>query len=258
MALALLTVLGGSGAYAADLRVTFGELTEIIRTIAGGSKIYLNNVPPGPLALLTSSGSSITVGGFNQPLDQIPAKTFPILNSTYAYYINDIASKSLDIEPIKGGLRLKMMFEDDNPELVARCISGNCTFADTLPDIEWPGAGAHIDLEPVQFNGSLAMQVKRVKLLGTPRAVCQSDASFFESGACTAGKPWANRTIAQLIPEIEKTIRDEINKPAIQQQFADGLKKYLSLGPAGVIAINNLSLDPGSMTVRFKFATSGG
>lgn len=252
------TLLHGPWAKAADLKITFSELTELVRSIASGSKIYLNNVPPGPIGGLFTSGSTVSVGGgAAQPLE-IPAKTFPILRSTYAYYLNDITSKSLRIVPINGGLRLIMEFEDEGPELVARCLSGNCTFADTLPDIEWPGAGAQIDLVPVQFNGSVALRIKRVQLLGSPRAVCQGDADFFEGGACAVGRPWANRTIQQVKPEIEKAIRDEINKPAIQQQFADGLKKFLSLGPAGVIAINNLSLDPSSLTVKFNFTAAGG
>ncbi|MFM1816122.1 MAG: hypothetical protein RLZ98_2817 [Pseudomonadota bacterium] len=253
----VLAVSAGAGVRAADLRITYGELTELVRTIAGDAKIYLNNVPPGPLMGLFSTGSSVTVSGATYPIP-IPVKTFGIFNSTYAYYINDVTSTSLRIVPGNAGLQLIMEFEDQGAELVARCVTGACSLSEALPNIEWPGAGARIDLEPIQFNGSVSLRIKRVRLMGSPRAVCQSEAGFISSSACSIGRPWANRTIAQVRPEIERSIRDAVNQPELQQQLADGLKKFLTLGPAGVIKIDNLALDPKSMTVKFNFAASGG
>ena len=33
----------------------------------------------------------------------------------------------------------------------------------------------------------------------------------------------------------------------------EGLKRYLTLGPAGEVAISNISIDPNTMTVQFRF-----
>jgi len=251
--LALASVsFGESMARAADLRLTFAELTGLVQSIAGNSKVYLNNVPGG----LFSTGSYISLAGQQRDLP-ISAQTFSFLGSTYGYYVSDVSSTSLQISPISGGLRLRVAFEDDGPELVGRCVEGSCGFEDALPVVEWPGAGALIDFEPVQFNGSVSLRVKNVQLLGNPRAVCRADVGFGSRAECSAARYWADRAIARARNEIGNTIKDAVNKPEIQAQLADGLKKYLSLGPAGAIAINNLTLEPKSMVVKFKFAAGG-
>lgn len=236
---------------AADLRISFAELTKLIEGMAAQSKIYLNTVPG-----LFTTGSYVSVAGQQKPLP-IQAQTFNILTSTYTYYINDVTSGSVSITPISSGLRLTVTFPKDGAVLTGACLSGNCTFKDALPDIVWPGAMALIDFVPVQANGSVSLKVTNVQLLGAPRAVCRSSAGVISESACAISRPWANRTIQTTKAQIAQTIKDEINKPEIQQQLADGLKQYLSLGPAGAIAINNLTIEPKSMTIKFMFATGG-
>ena len=92
---------------------------------------------------------------------------------------------------------------------------------------------------------------------GAPRAVCKGTADFLERQACSLGLPYANRTISQLRAELPRLLRDAVNTPGIQQQLAEGLKRFLVLGPAGEIAINNISIDPNSMTVSFRLGGNG-
>lgn len=238
----------GQQAHAADLKITFAELTRLLQSIAGSTRIYLNNVPGN----LFANQSFIQVGtGQTTPVD-IPVKTFDILGSRYGYFVSDVASTSVRLTPINGALRISVNFESAGPEAMAMCLSGGCGLANVLPDIQWDGVVANIDFVPVRFNGSVSFEVKAVSVSGQPRAVCKSSASFGARQACTLGLPYANRTINQLKAELPKLLRDAANQRAIQQQLADGLKRYLTLGPAGEIAINNISIDPSSMTVSFR------
>jgi hypothetical protein len=236
-------------AWAADLRITYAELTRIVDKVAGESKIYLNTVPG-----LFSQGSYISVGGQQRSLT-IPNKQFSLAGSVYTYYITDLSSGSVRISPIDGGLRLTISFPKDGPVLTGECVSGGCTLGNALPSVVWPGAMAMIDFVPVQYNGSVSLKVTSVQLLGNPRLVCRTNVDFFSESACAIARQFSTSTIQNTKLQVAKSIKDEINNPEIQAQLAEGLKKYLSLGPAGAIAINSLSIDPKSMTVRFVFAT---
>lgn len=236
---------------AADLRITFAELTRLLQGIASGTRIYLNNVPGG----LFSSQSYVRVSNTQEYPIPIPARTFRILGSTYGYYVSDVGSSTVKLIPINGALRLVINFESDGPEAMAMCVSGGCALADILPDVQWDNAVANIDFVPVRFNGSIAFEVKAVSVGGTARAVCKGTADFLERQACSLGLPFANRTIKQLKTDLPRLLREAVNQPGIQQQLAEGLKRFLVLGPGGEIAINNITIDPNSMTVSFRFNT---
>ena len=188
----------------------------------------------------------------------IPVKTFNVLGSSYGYYVSDVASTSVKLIPINGALRLVVSFESDGPEAMAQCISGGCALADILPDIQWDNAVANIDFVPIRLNGSISLEVKSVTIGGVPRAVCKGNADFLERQACSLGLPFANRSINQLKAELPKLLRTAVNQPGIQQQLAEGLKRYLTLGPAGDVAISNLSIDPTTMTVQFRVSGAAG
>lgn len=240
-------------AEAADLRITFAELTRLLQGIASSTKIYLNNVPGG----LFASQSYVQVSSTQQYPIPIPAKTFNILGSTYGYYVSDVATTAVKLVPINGALRLVINFESEGPEAMAVCVTGGCRLADILPDVQWDNAVANIDFVPVRFNGSIAFEIKSVTVGGTTRAVCKGAADFLERQACSLGLPFANRAITQLRAEMPKLLREAVNQPGIQQQLAEGLKKFLTLGPGGEIAINNISIDPNSMTVSFRLGANG-
>lgn len=247
--LILAVVVQAIAAQAADLRITYTELTRIVDKVAGEAKVYLNTTP----GFLTQ-GSYLSVAGQQRSLS-IPNKQFSFGGSVYVYYINDVTSGSVRISPIDGGLRLTITFPKDGALLTGECLSGGCQLGNALPSVVWPGAMVYIDFVPVQYDGSLSLKVNNVQLLGSPRLVCRSDVDFISEGACAIARQFSNSTIQNTKVQVAKTIKDEINKPEVQAQLAEGLKKYLSLGPAGAIAINNLALDTKSMTVRFVFAT---
>ncbi len=238
-------------AHAADLRISFAELTRLLQGIASGTRVYLNNVPGG----LFASQSYVRVSNTQEYPVPIPARTFRILGSTYGYHVSDVSSSTVRLVPVNGALRLVISFESDGPEAMAMCVSGGCALADILPDVQWDNAVANIDIVPVRFNGSIAFEVRAVTVGGTARAVCKGTADFLERQACSLGLPFANRTIKQLKTDLPKLLRDTMNQPGMQQQLADGLKRFLVLGPGGEIAINNITVDPNSMTVSFRFNT---
>ncbi len=253
-ALAGLTALAPVPTGAADLRITFAELTRLLQGIASGTRIYLNNVPGG----LFASQSFVQVSTTQQYPVPIPAKTFNVLGSTYGYFVSDVASSSVRLTPINGALRLAVTFEGDGPEAMALCVAGGCALADVLPDIQWDNAVANIDFVPIRLNGSISLEVRTVAITGTPRAVCKGTADFLERQACSLGLPFANRAINQLKADLPRLLREAANQPGIQQQLADGLKRYLTLGPAGEVAINNISIDPNTLTVQFRFNPGAG
>ena len=240
-------------AVAADLRLTFDELTRLLQSIASGTKIYLNNAP-GILAN-TSYAQVTTTQVIPIP---IPATTFEFQGSTYGYFINDVTSSAVRMTAQSGFLRLTLNFESEGPEVIAKCQAGSCAFEDVLPDIEWNDAVVHIDFVPITFNGSISLEVKKVTVAGTPKAVCKLSADFFEKigcGAVTIG--YANRKIAWLKGQLPLILAEMLNGSVVRQQFADGLKRYLTIGQAGEVAINNISIDPKTLTVRFQFNTAG-
>ncbi len=226
-----LTLIGSAAsAPAAELRITFDELTRLVQSIAAGAKVYLNNAP----GMLFSTQSYIAITSSQQyPL------TIPV--------------KSLRILPVNGALRLSMMFETDGPEAVAGCISGDCLYTSVLPDIEWNGLGVSIDFVPIQFQDSISLQAKSVSVSGQPRAVCKPSAGTLARATCTLGLPFANSISSRLKADLPKILKEQINKSDVQQQFADGLRKSLTIGQAGAVAISAISIAPKGMTVDFRF-----
>ena len=256
-AIVLGTIIAGDGrrtpVEAADLRISFAELTKLLQSIAGSTRIYLNNTPGN----LFANQSFIQVGATQQYPVPIPVKSFDILGSKYGYFVSDVSSTTVKLIPINGALRIVVSFESAGPEATAVCIQGACRLADVLPDIQWDNAVANIDFVPIRLNGSVSFEVKAVTVGGTPKAVCKGNADFLERQACSLGLPFANRSIKQLKNDLPGLLRSAANQQGIQQQLADGFKRYLTLGPAGEVAINNISIDPNTLTVSFKFNTTG-
>lgn len=245
---AALSAAGVSPVAAAELRVSYAELASVVQTAIGSATIHLNNKPGGMLSF--GAGSYVSING-QQISVPIPVKSFPILGSTYAYYVSDINSQSVRASAVTGAVRLTVSFESQGPEMVSGCVSGSCTFEDALPNVEWAQPSVSIDVVPVGYNGSVALQVKSVQFGGTLKAVCQDDADFFLSGACEAGLSWANKSIAKMKPELAAQLKDKMNAPELQQAMADALKKYLALGAAGTVAISKVTNNDSSVTISF-------
>jgi hypothetical protein len=240
---------------AAELRVSFAELASVVQKVVGDGKIYLNNAPGGLLQLVGTS-SSVTLGNQLLPVP-VPVKSFQILGSSYAYYINDVTSTAIRVSPVSGALRLTVEFESEGPELVGGCISGGCGLAGVLPDIEWGRPQVHIDLFPVRFNGSVSLQVRSVEIGGSLEPVCRSSSGVIAQSTCQIARPAAQRTIQTVRKDLNAILKERVNDPSIQQSLADSLKRYLVLGPAGEVAITNVSVDSKGVVVAFQFGAGG-
>lgn len=233
---------------AADLRVDFSELARLVQAIAGNAKIRLNNAPAGGLMELFNPGSSVTLGTTTLPVP-LEVSTFsvpPFL--TVSYYVKDINSTAVTITPRPGAVRISVQFESEGPELIGDCISGLCSDA-IMPAVEWLAPSVHIDLVPVGVNGSIALGVRSVEIGGQLQAACPPGSS----GLCRTTLGAANRAIARVRADLPGKLKDKMNAPELQQKLAEGLKPYLSLGPAGEVRVSNVAVDAKGIVVSFRF-----
>jgi hypothetical protein len=233
---------------AAELRITFDELTKLVQTIAAETKIYLNSVPG-----LFSTQSYVQIGGQTYQLQQPLQKAITKAGYTYVYSVREMTSTSVRVTPVSSALRLTINFKTDGPVAVPSCPSGDCPFLDSLPDIYWAAPVVNVDLVPIRFNGSISMQVDKVSIGGVPRAQCGASAGLF----CNVFLALARKSIASLKTSIPKSIKDALNDANVQQRMADGLKAYLTVGQSGAVAINAVSVAPNTMTVNFRFNQNG-
>jgi hypothetical protein len=243
-------LLSTSRAQAAELRITLDELARLVQTIANTTTIYLNSVPG-----LFASSSYIEIGSQKYGLPRLE-KELKKGDSTYAYYVNDMKSTKVRVSTVNSALRLALSMETVGPEATPGCSTGNCPLLSFFPDIEWVRPSVIIDFIPVHFDGSVSLQVKHVRLGSTPQAACQPQADIWARAACSIGRAFANQAISKLRTELPKMVKDAVNQPDVQRRLADGLKGYLTVGQAGAVAINTISVAPNSMTVNFKFSTA--
>jgi hypothetical protein len=237
-----------NGARAADLRVDFSELARLVQAIAGGAKIRLNNASAGGLMELFNPGSSVAIGNTSLaiPLEPSTFSVPPFV--TVTYYVKDINSTAVNVSARAGAVRISVLFESDGPELVGDCVSGLCSDA-IMPNVEWIAPALHVDLVPAAANGSIALAVKSVEIGGQLQAVCPPGSSTL----CRATLNAANRAITRVRGELPAKLRDRMNAPELQQKLAQGLKPYLSLGPAGEVRISNVAVDAKGIVVSFRF-----
>ncbi len=240
---------------AAELRIPYSELAGIVQAVLGDAKLHLNNKPGGLLTL--SSGSYFDLAGKQFPVP-LQAKSFNVLGSSYAYYVDDLNSQSITVAAIEHAVRLTLNFESKATAMTAGCVSGDCALTDAMPQIGWRDGAVMIDVTPVQFGTSLTLQVKRVSIGGplTPR--CLGSNNVIATSACRLALSWANKTIAKLKPEIAAKMTEKVNDPETQAKVADGLKKYLTIGSAGELAVTSVRSDSTSVTIAFQLAQSAG
>ena len=171
-------------ASAAELRISFAELAGVVQAVIGDAKVHLNNKPGGLLNF--SSGSYAQVAG--QQIDvPLAPKSFEVLGSTYAYYVNDLNSNSVKVAAVPSAVRVTLGFESTGSELVAGCIKGSCSLADALPVIDWNNGTVSIDVVPVRYGTSMALQVKSVSIGGTMQANCGSSGGILLRRGLRAG-----------------------------------------------------------------------
>jgi hypothetical protein len=229
---------------AAELRITFEELTRLVQTIAADTQIYLNSVPG-----LFVTSSYIKIGTQSYPLPQLE-KTFVKGGSTYAYYVRDMISSSITVSPANRALRLTATFKTDGPVAVAHCVTGECNLIDFMPDIYWAAPIVSMDVVPIQFNGGISLKVEKVSISGSPRTVCRGSSNLL---SCNIGLVFARKSINALKTELPAAIKTALGDAGVQQKLAEGLKGYLTVGSTGAVAINAITIAPSSVTVNFRF-----
>ena len=243
-------------ASAAELKLTYAELAAVFQSVIGDAKLHLHNVPGGLFSLTPSS--YLAFGGQQVPIP-LPAKSFELLGSTYAYFVNNLDSLSIRATAVPSAIRLTVTFKSSGADLVGGCIEGECLLANALPNIAWSAGTVAIDLVPMKAGTSLALQARTVTLGGNLRARCDNKTGFFFSfGACEVALPFANRTITRLKPDISATLKDTINAPETQAELSKRLKPFLTLGPAGEIAVDAVATDAKSVTVKFRIGVGAG
>lgn len=242
-----------TGAPAAELKISYAELSGIVRTVLGDARLHLHNKPAGIFDL--SAGSYLAVAGkqFDLPL---PLKSFDILGSSYAYYVDDLNSQTITAEPVSGAVRLNLTF-DPRATLSATCISGDCSLTNALPAIVWRGGTVSIDIVPTHVGLSLALKVRDVKIGGTFSVGCSSGGVFSKS-ACSLAVGYARRTVARMKPEIAGMIKDQVNDAASQSKVADGLKSHLKIGETGAFDITNVRTDASVVRITFALVEPAG
>ena len=250
----LLTLNIAAPASAAELRIPYSELAGIVQAVLGDAKLHLDNKPGGMLQL--TSGSYFEIAGKQFPVP-LQTKSFNVLGSSYAYYVDDLDSQSISVAAIEHAVRLTLNFESKASALVSGCVSGDCSLTSAMPQIGWRDGSVMIDVTPVQSGSSLTLQVKRVQIGGplTPRCL---GASSIATSACRLALGWANKTIAKLKPEITATMTAKINAPDTQAKIADGLRKYLAIGPSNELAVTSVRSDNASVTIAFQLARHAG
>ena len=240
---------------AAELRVEFKELAAIAQQALGSATLRLHNSPASGL-LDFSQGSYVSIGSTQVPVS-VPARTFPIAGGTYAYYMNDINSMGVVFEAVPVAVRLTLKFESDNPELFGRCRSGICAPVNALPRIEWTDASVAIDLAPKSVGDSLSLEAKAVKIGGTFSPSCSPSAALISGGICKSVLAKARQAIARLRGDLDGMLREQVNKPDIQEKIASELKQRLVLGPAGALKIRAVGVNDSAVTVSFCLACGG-
>jgi hypothetical protein len=150
-------------ASAAELRITLTELANVVQAVIGPSKLHLNNKPGGFLS--GTAGSSWTIAGKETAIP-LPPKSFNLLGSTYAYYVEDLNSKSIAVTAVASAVRLTLAFDDKAAGLSGACVSGDCGLVTALPKILWKNGTVTIDVVPVRHGRSITLQVKNVAIGG--------------------------------------------------------------------------------------------
>ncbi len=235
-------------AHGAELRISFEELSQLVGRFADTVSLRLHNVPPGFFDF--SSGSELSVGGNSIPLS-VPVRYFDRAGGRYVYYLNDINSSSITIGAVSGAVRITLRFESDDVELIGRCVSGTCPSAGLIPDIQWQRPQVSLDLVPVRFGNSIALDVKRVAIGGRPTPTCKSGGGLFVSGLCRALLPYARRIVGNMIGDLNRSLRAQANQDSVKEKLAEALKPYLVLGPVGEVRIRDVTTATSRASITF-------
>lgn len=253
-------VLGGlmsaGRADAAELKLKFSELARIVSAAMGDPKLRLHNVPPGPFDL--TPGSSLTAGTTTMPFT-FAARTFEAGGATYAYYVNDLNSKTIKVSAVPSGLRVAIAFAPTGPAMIGRCISGLCLISQSLPVISWKAATISFDLAPVlTAGGRLSLIAKKVDVGGTFIADCSRAKGVLGGPLCSLALAEARKTTATLKTDLNGSLIKDLNSPDMQAKLIDTLRGSLQFGGAGEVRFSKVLVEPDALTLAFCLACQSG
>lgn len=238
-------------ASAAELKISLAELARILTATLGEPKLRLHNVPGGAFSM--TPGSSLTLGATTVALP-IPARTFAVGGTTYAYYVNEVNSSKITIAAVPSALRFTVQFTTSGPALIGKCVSGFCLSDGILPEIQWTKPSVSFDLTPVWIGGNLSLDLKRVDIGGIFSPDCDAAKSIFSGGICDLILPKARAATRTLKTDLDRALKDQVNAPAIQAKLASGLRSYLKFGPVGEVRFSKVSVDSDYVTLTFCLA----
>ena len=241
----------GASAQAAELKISLAELAKILSASLGEPKLRLHNVPGGVFSL--ASGSSLTLGSTSVPIP-IPARSFVVAGTTYAYYVNDLNSKKISISAVPSALRFTITFDDTGPEVIGKCASGFCFGDGLLPEIEWNAPVVIIDLAPVLTANGLSLVAKRVDVAGTFAPDCNGATGIFSGSLCKIVLPQARKSTANLKTDLNAALTTQLNAPEMQAKLATAMKSFLKFGPAGEVRFTKVAVDSDTLTLTFCLA----
>lgn len=238
----------GTPAPAAELRISLTELARILAATLGDATLRLHNVPGGTFNF--TPGSSLKLGSTSVPIP-IPARSFVVGGTTYAFYVNDLNSKKIAISAVPGALRFTITFDDTGPEVVGRCLSGFCVSDSSLPEIEWNAPMVTFDLVPVSVGGNLSLVAKRVDVSGTFAPDCNAATGIFSGSLCKIVLPQARKATANLKTDLNAALMTQLNAPELQAKLASALGGVFKFGPAGQVTFSKVAVDSDNVTMTF-------
>ena len=238
-------------ARAAELKITLSELARILAATLGDAKLRLHNVPGGTFSF--TAGSSFKLGSTSVPIP-IPARSFMVGGTTYAFYVNDLNSKKIAISAVPSALRFTITFDDTGPEVVGRCLSGFCVSDSSLPEIEWNSPMVTIDLSPVAVGGNLSLVAKRVDVSGSFTPDCNAATGIFSGSLCKIVLPQARKATANIKSDLNAALMKQFNAPELQGKLASALAGFLKFGPVGQVSFSKIAVDSDNVTMTFCLA----
>ena len=246
--------LAAAPAPAAELKISLTELARILTVTLGQPSLRLHNVPGGVINF--TPGSSLKLGSTTIPIP-VPARTFDVGGTTYAYYVNEINSTSITVAAVPSALRFTVLFTTNGPALIGQCVTGFCLSNGILPEIQWSKPSVSFDLTPVWINGNLSLDLKRVDVGGTFTPDCNAAGGIFSGGICDLALPKARAAARTLKSDLDKTLKDQLNAPDMQSKLAAGLRTYLKFGPVGEAKFSKVQVDANTVTLTFCLACQG-
>ncbi|MFY0610144.1 MAG: hypothetical protein JXQ99_01360 [Hyphomicrobiaceae bacterium] len=242
-----------ASAQAAELRVSFSELAALLNPTLADTSLRLHNVPSEGIfgGLFDPTRTSyVKFGGTEVPLE-FPVTKFPLTgigNGQYAYYLNDINSSSIRVEPAAAALALVIRFESNDAELVSSCFSGTCGFTSALPIVHWRRPHIKLHLTPSRYDSGIALTASKIIVGGRFKTVCRASSLFCLLGQSAADN-YINRLRQRYIP---RQILTQLNADATREAIAGQLSPYLKLGSTGQVSIRKIAVANGVMRVKFK------